>query len=93
MVSCQKGPTRHAYAWQIWPFWQDTLDLLAGKCFESSLRLVHDDVMTLKLFLHYRPFVMRSSPATGYPHLGPVMRSFHVLFTVSLNQLLNKPSI
>ena len=26
-VSCQKGPTRHAYAWQIWPFWQDTLDI------------------------------------------------------------------
>ena len=28
MVSCQKGPTRHAYAWQIGPFWQDTLELL-----------------------------------------------------------------
>ena len=26
MVSCQKGPTRHAYAWQIGLFWQDTLD-------------------------------------------------------------------
>ena len=26
MVSCKKGPTRHAYAWQIGPFWQDTLD-------------------------------------------------------------------
>ena len=25
MVSCQKGSTRHAYAWQIGPFWQDTL--------------------------------------------------------------------
>ena len=25
MVSCQNGPTRHAYAWKIWPFWQDTL--------------------------------------------------------------------
>ena len=29
MVSCQKGPIRHAYAWQIGPFWQDTLDILA----------------------------------------------------------------
>ena len=28
MVSCQKGPTRHAYAWQIGPFWQDNLDIL-----------------------------------------------------------------
>ena len=27
MVSCRKGPTRPAYAWQIGPFWQDTLDL------------------------------------------------------------------
>ena len=26
MVSCQKGPTHHAYAWRIGPFWQDTLD-------------------------------------------------------------------
>ena len=26
-VSCQKGPTRHAYAWQIGPFCQDTLNL------------------------------------------------------------------
>ena len=26
-VSCQKGPTRHAYAWQIGPFWQDILDV------------------------------------------------------------------
>ena len=26
-VSCQKGPTRHAHAWQIGPFWQDTLDI------------------------------------------------------------------
>ena len=27
MVSYQKGPTCHAYAWQIGPFWQDTLDM------------------------------------------------------------------
>ena len=27
MVSYQKGPARHAYAWQIGPFWQDTLDI------------------------------------------------------------------
>ena len=27
MVSCQKGPTRHAYAWQIGPFLQDTIEM------------------------------------------------------------------
>ena len=26
-LSCQKGPTWHVYAWQIGPFWQDTLDM------------------------------------------------------------------
>ena len=26
-VSSQKGPTCHAYAWQVGPFWQDTLDI------------------------------------------------------------------
>ena len=26
-VSWQKSPTSHAYAWQIMPFWQDTLDV------------------------------------------------------------------
>ena len=27
MVSCKKGPTCHAYTWQIGPFWQDTLEV------------------------------------------------------------------
>ena len=27
MVSYQKGPTCHAYAWKIGPFWQDTIDI------------------------------------------------------------------
>ena len=26
-VSCQRGPTRHANAWQIGPFWQDILNM------------------------------------------------------------------
>ena len=34
MVSCQKGPTRHAYAWQIGPFWQDTLQI----CFPKTVQ-------------------------------------------------------
>ena len=41
-VSCQKGPTRHAYAWQIGPFGQDTLEhhrswsALVGACSASN---------------------------------------------------------
>ena len=29
MESLQKGPTRHTYAWQLGPFWQDTLDIFS----------------------------------------------------------------
>ena len=35
MASCQNGPTRHAYAWQIGPFWQDTIE------FTKTLRILH----------------------------------------------------
>ena len=46
-VSCQKGPTRHAYPWQIGPFWWDTLDV--DFCFWSisvTCKLVHiDDIL------------------------------------------------
>ena len=38
MVSCQKGHTRHAYAWQIGPFWQDALDIY--EC-EIIVMLIH----------------------------------------------------
>ena len=37
MVSCQKGPTRHAYAWQIGPFWQDTLELCSISYADNSV--------------------------------------------------------
>ena len=36
MVSCQKGPTRHAYAWQIEPFLQDTLDIHSSRLFSGN---------------------------------------------------------
>ena len=40
IVSCQKGPTRHTYAWQIEPFWQDTLDLpLANESTPKKLEM------------------------------------------------------
>ena len=43
MVSCQKGPTRHAYAWQMGPLWQDTHDfwclLLATDAYPEPLKL------------------------------------------------------
>ena len=52
MVSCQKDPTRHAYAWQIGPFWQDTLDIWysqkKAKRQSSVLLLIAKEVLLLE---------------------------------------------
>ena len=34
-VSCQKGPTYHAYAWQIGPFRQDTLVISVAETYQA----------------------------------------------------------
>ena len=39
MVSCQKGPTRHACAWQIGPFWQDTIELFLNMEFVQVIQI------------------------------------------------------
>ena len=44
-VSCQKGPTRHAYAWQIGPFWQDTLDVIINPCLGPGKKISENFVM------------------------------------------------
>ena len=43
--SCQKGPTCHACAWQIGPFWQDTLDMYV---FHSTHHCTHTFMYVLK---------------------------------------------
>ena len=48
MVSCQKGPTRNAYAWQVGPFWQDTLDISQTKSatlVDNTLRITATDTV------------------------------------------------
>ena len=50
MVSCHTGPTRHAYAWQIGPFWQDTIDVC----------------MVLSCFTLFWFYYLRSVLAFGY---------------------------
>ena len=45
-VSSQKGPTCHAYAWQIGPFWQDTLEVTRG-----NIRWKVSNLNVLKLLL------------------------------------------
>ena len=50
MVSCQKGPTRHAYAWQIGPFWQDTLDVwVSTKVIESVVNALQSHLLPVTI--------------------------------------------
>ena len=67
-VSCQKGPTCHAYAWQIGPFWQDTLDM--GCLFSIHWKPVtttygDDSVMRLGCASHTPPHYI--GPSTSGP--------------------------
>ena len=48
MVSCKKGPTRHAYAWQIGPFWQDTLDM--GYRYVCIILTCYDEIMYIYIW-------------------------------------------
>ena len=44
MVSCQKGPAHHAYAWQIGPYGQDTIDMLDSSSYlERSVKRIADE--------------------------------------------------
>ena len=41
-ASCQKGPTHHAYAWRVGPFWLDTLAFsIMGFLSTWSMKLCH----------------------------------------------------
>ena len=49
MVSCQKGPTRHAYAWQIGPFLQETLDIWVVMTYVKNGLLWYSSNMSSKV--------------------------------------------
>ena len=63
MVSFQKGPTRHAYAWQIGPFWQDTIDV-SWSCRIFSYRTYHCAVHIVSSMSH--PLPSLAEPKTGW---------------------------
>ena len=48
MVSCQKDPTRRAYAWQIGPFWQDTLQIYLSLPYKHLYHSKKFDLTSLK---------------------------------------------
>ena len=44
-VYSSKGPKRHAYAWQIGPFWQDTLDIRVYRWYTLLAKAMIGDSM------------------------------------------------
>ena len=75
-VSCQKGPTRHAYAWQIGPFWQDTLEL----CYVSVKSSIKVECGTVQRgtvhWIRIRPKELARSS-----HFGVLSAACHQCFT------------
>ena len=54
-VFCQKGPTWHAYyAWQIGPFWQNTLDLVI------PLPVWNSNAFVYNILLFFTAFIQKS---------------------------------
>ena len=79
MVSCQKGPTRHVYAWQIGPFWQDTLDMALSGCFNISLLLAWTSCWTNRLSCWWFEMPGHSSEFTVmYCFLSAMGTSCHI---------------
>ena len=89
MISCQKGPTRHAYAWQIGPFWQDTLDMrkanLITTLSEDPLTMPdhhqhsnNNNVMFPFKFLWKATITKNMLLITNYSKL--LMKSFHIVW-------------
>ena len=68
MVSCQKGPTRHAYAWQIGPFWQDTIDICTTLTHLNTCR--YKPIIKLDPGWPLQWVLGRGSHYRGYYHHG-----------------------
>ena len=58
MASCQKSPTRHACAWQIGPYWQDTLNISHYHPYSHKNSLLLNVWQSLSPSLHYTPYYL-----------------------------------
>ena len=83
MVSCQKGPTSHAYAWQIGPFWQDTPTISLAN--EAGGEYILDPPMPLWVCLS----VCRCH---GFRNIAAVLLKFKVQKHILYNATVWKPS-
>ena len=95
MVSCQKEPTRHAYAWQIGPFWQDTLDVcLHVTCMVDSQYSQYQSTYALDSHIVFDmnclqgPFIYVSNDLEVF-----VLSIYHILLIVCSTSLKKLRSI
>ena len=61
MVSCQKGPTCHAYTWQIGPFWQDTLKIMQGARAITAMLLLSQYIPVSSVALSWKRVLIYDS--------------------------------
>ena len=80
MVSCQKGPTRHAYTWQIGPFWQDTLDIWSLPLI-PKLRLPAYNGDVSLLTISYHNLILAKENSTQKRSLSTKLTSHNCLQT------------
>ena len=73
-VSCQKGPTRHANAWQKGPFWQDTLDMFYT--FECCQNILGDTLLLTRLAVDYWLLLLYVNAPCYYQH-QPVKKVYN----------------
>ena len=91
MVSCQKGPTRHAYAWQIGPFWEDTLEKTIMVARHVTLEWRHTDVMVSQITGNsgvgrIASQLVNSSQQRKAPHYRPLRWEFSGELWISLTK-------
>ena len=74
MVSCQKGPTRHAYARQIGPFWQDTLDVYDAVTSPEHHGISEKGIKSLHVMLW--SWLVKFSAGESHGHFSVKMLSY-----------------
>ena len=58
-VSCQNGPPRHVNAWQIGPFWQDTIDM------PNDCKVMKDNLINILQQSHFIIIICELWPSSN----------------------------
>ena len=87
-VSCQKGPTRDAYAWQIGPFWQDTFDIYDRKTHHWHTLAVFGETHQIESIITYQFGYLHDNVIKWkhFPRYWPFVRGIHRSLVNSLHE-------